>query len=82
MHALLNVALPVFGIILAGYLVGRLRLLEGPTSRRAPYWSSRRARGRPTRWWSHQRSGFGLPRPDLVRPAGRRGGACALFGLG
>jgi predicted permease len=29
MNALLNVALPVFGIILAGYLVGRLRLL-GP----------------------------------------------------
>jgi hypothetical protein len=27
MHALLNGALPVFGIILAGYLVGRLRLL-------------------------------------------------------
>src|SRR5260221_6160277 len=27
MHALLNVALPVFGIILAGYVVGRLQLL-------------------------------------------------------
>ncbi|MDH3230625.1 MAG: hypothetical protein OEN55_12615 [Alphaproteobacteria bacterium] len=33
MHAFVNVALPVFGIILAGYLAGRAGLLGGESSR-------------------------------------------------
>ena len=34
MQAILNVALPIFGVILAGYLAGRWRILGGEVDRR------------------------------------------------